>query len=183
MWKQLLWFFLVLVKVREKLNLCAAAWTPGTLASLNMPFYSRKPVLHVQVNPLNPGVLLVSSQSFSPCPLGATEGTKKNLPQALVLCVWVLHSSWFTAHRDWVTGRWGLFDVINANKQHHCFVLREEARFSACLCAHCSVSSRRRALLGRKNVMFLMLLPGYFGFPSQKRVGRKCLYCGGWVHM
>lgn len=42
--------------------------------------------------------------------------------------------------------------------------LEARARVAACLRAHCSVNSRRRALSGRKNVMFFMLLPSYFFF-------------------
>lgn len=96
---------------------------------------------------------------------------RKNLPQALgVVClslgmVHCLQS--LVVARDQVTGRWAVVDVINANQQHCCFGLQRNEppslqhvlvpAFPAC----CSVSSQCRALLGGKNLMFLVLLPSY----------------------
>lgn len=84
--------------------------------SLNTLFYSRK----TSKSPY-PWVLLAFPLSFSPClPAWSNRGDKENLPQASdVVClspgtVHCLQS--LLIDRDRVTGRWGLFDVINANK-------------------------------------------------------------------
>lgn len=156
--------------------------------SLNTLFYSRK----TSKSPY-PWVLLAFPLSFSPClPAWSNRGDKENLPQASdVVClspgtVHCLQS--LLIDRDRVTGRWGLFDVINANKAAWLLCLQRieppnpkpaacsaktQARTGACLRAHCSVNSRRRALSGRKNVMFLMLVPSYFFFPPLEKGGKK----------